>query len=70
MALTKTQMLESARAAYHRLMVGESVAEFKDQNGESVRYTAANSSKLAAYIRQLEVELGLAAPSRPMGVWF
>lgn len=70
MALTKQQMLDDARAAYHRIMTGANVVEFKDQNGESVRYSAANSAKLASYIRQLETELGEKPPMRPTGVWF
>lgn len=48
------QALADARAAYHRLMIGESVVEFKDQSGESVRYTVANADRLAGYIRNLE----------------
>ncbi len=50
------QLLDDARAAYHRLMTGKSVREVRDQNGETVTYTVANAAKLAAYIAQLEAE--------------
>lgn len=64
-------MLDNARAAYHQLMTGGQVAEFRDQNGEMVRYSAANRLALAAYIKWLESQLGIAAPSSaPMRVWF
>lgn len=71
MAATQ-QMLDDAQAAYHRLLLGESVAEFRDQNGETVRYTAASRSALATYIEQLKAQLGLSKrnASAPMRVWF
>lgn len=69
MAVTQ-QMLNDAEAAYHALMIGGAVAEFTDQNGEKVRYTAAKKHDLLAYIEWLKGQLGLAvAPSGPMRVW-
>jgi len=52
------QELAEARAAYHRLMMGKSVREVRDQNGETVTYTVANAAKLLSYIRQLEAACG------------
>lgn len=70
MAVTQT-MLDSAEAAYHDLLTGKAVAEFQDQNGETVKYSKADASKLAAYIQQLKVELnGASASTGPMRVWF
>ncbi|RID91897.1 phage tail protein [Gemmobacter lutimaris] len=71
MAVTM-QMLTEAREAYHRLVTGDAVAEFRDQNGELVRYAQANANKLAAYIKSLEDALGLTpvAARAPMRVWF
>lgn len=68
MAVTLT-MLEDAEKAYHLLMTGASVAEFRDQNGETVKYTAISAPRLKAYIRDLRAELGVSMPSTPMKVW-
>lgn len=51
---TQAQLLAEAKDAYHRLMLGESVVEVRDQSGESIRYQAATASKLLAYIRTME----------------
>lgn len=65
------EMLDEARKAYHLLLTGGSVAEFRDQNGEMVRYSAANRWALANYIQWLEGQLGLGVLSKgPMRVWF
>lgn len=72
MAVTQ-QMLTDAQEAYHALLIGESVAEFRDQNGEIVKYTPANRNALASYIARLEKALGIGqvpGSSRPMQVWF
>lgn len=64
------EMLAEARAAYHSLLIGEGVYSFRDQNGEQVSYSRANLNQLAAYIRQMEVALGVGAPVMgPMKVW-
>lgn len=62
--------LQEARAAYHALMTGTAVVEFRDQNGETVKYGQANANKLAIYIQELERKLGLNAARGPMEPWF
>lgn len=62
--------LAAAEDAYHRLMIGTSAVEFRDQNGELVRYTPAQSTKLAAYIMSLKSQLGSGAGSQPPRVYF
>ena len=47
------QKLAEAQRAYHDLMLGQQVRVFVDQNGERVEYTAANASRLQAYIQSL-----------------
>ncbi|RWP29849.1 gpW family head-tail joining protein [Mesorhizobium sp.] len=64
-------LLSEAKAAYHRLMIGEAAVEIRDSNGETIRYTSANASRLKAYIAELEQQLaGTTAaarlPLRPM----
>ena len=39
MPLTLQQRLTEAEEAYHRLQIGESAAEVRDSNGESVHIT-------------------------------
>jgi hypothetical protein len=69
MAVTQ-QMLTEATEAYHALLTGTAVVEFRDQNGETVKYSRANKNDLKAYIDMLKVELGqTAAPTGPMRVW-
>lgn len=46
--------LKEARAAYHRLQMGEQAVEFRDSDGSSVRYNSSNVSRLKAYIAELE----------------
>lgn len=61
------QMLDEARAAYHRLMTGTSARELVDQNGERVTYTAANRQNLYNYILDLERQLNpVAIGSAPL----
>lgn len=62
--------LQEAEVAYHRLMTGQSVVEFRDQNGELVRYSAVNASRLMGYILDLKRQLGMGAGQGPMRVWF
>lgn len=71
MALTTQQMLDEARVAYHALVTGQAVAEFRDQNGETIRYSKADTAKLAAYIASLEKTLDSDEidASRPMKVF-
>jgi len=51
---TLAEQLTEARAAYHRLQLGELAVRFTDQNGESVEYNRASAPRLAAYISELE----------------
>lgn len=51
------ERLAEARLAYHLLLTGQQEVEVRDANGESVRFTAANASRLRAYISELEDEL-------------
>lgn len=69
MALDKAVLLQQAEAAYHELMLGRGVAEFRDQNGETVRYSAARKADLYGYIMQLRHELGQSSVVRPGRVW-
>lgn len=64
--------LQEAELAYHRLLIGHSAVEFKDQNGELVRYTPASAVRLQAYIRSMKAELGEihVAAIAPARAWF
>ena len=55
---TTAELLAQAKEAYHRLMLGESVVEVRDQSGESIRYQAATASRLLAYIRTMDPTFG------------
>lgn len=65
-----TTALKQAEDAYHRLMTGRQAVEFRDSNGEMVRYTAPNARLLYGYILGLRQQLGIGSGSRPMGVTF
>lgn len=69
MALTLQERLIEAEAAYHALLTGSGVAEVRDSNGESIRYTQANASRLRAYILDLKAEIAAEASgkSKPVG---
>lgn len=69
MAVTQA-MLEEAQAAYHSLQIGSAVAEFRDQNGETVRYAKTDIGKLAVYIEEMKRELNLTTNVGPMRAWF
>lgn len=68
-----TQWLSEAEAAQHRLMMGEQEVQVRDSNGDQVMFSAANASRLAAYIKWLRSELAaltatpINGPLRP--VW-
>ncbi len=66
MAVDLKAQLAEAEAAYHRLMLGQGIAEFRDQNGETVKYTSASASRLRAYILELRSQLGIST-GRTMG---
>ena len=67
--MTIEELLAEAETQYHKLLTGRSVVEFRDQNGELMRYTQPNAPRLAAYIQSLKAQLGR-APSGPMRVFF
>lgn len=61
---TLVDQLTEARAAYHRLQLGELAVRFTDRNGESVEYNRASVGKLAAYIHELERQaMGITRPA-------
>ena len=60
-------MLDDARIAYHALITGTAPRVVVDVDGTRIEYTSANAARLAAYIQQLEVTLGVAAPTAPRG---
>jgi len=61
------QRLDSAREALHNLVTGKSVREVRDQNGETVTFTAANIDRLKAYIAELEAECRAPGTGRVRG---
>ncbi|MDO5646312.1 gpW family head-tail joining protein [Paracoccus sp. (in: a-proteobacteria)] len=65
------KMLEDALQAYHRIMTGGGVYEFRDQNGEVVRYSRVDLPKLWAYITWLQGQLApeCRQTAGPMRVW-
>jgi hypothetical protein len=62
--------LDAAEIAYDRLMTGTSVAEWRDANGETMRYTAANSAKLARYIESLKTQINGVTNDGPLRPFF
>lgn len=58
---TLTDQLAEAQAAYHDLLIGKAVVQFRDQNGEVVIYQQADRSLLAAYIQDLISQIAAAA---------
>jgi hypothetical protein len=70
---TISERLAQAQAAYDDLLIGKAVAEFRDQNGEIVRYNQANRAALAAHIEKLKVDLaneaGTPLPGGPMRIF-
>lgn len=54
---TIEQRLQEAELAYHQLMMGGqnggTVVEVRDSNGEMIRYSTANASRLLQYINYL-----------------
>lgn len=67
---TPIQLLSDAEAAYHKLMTGQAVASFRDQNGEEVVYAKTDASKLLIYISGLKAQVAGGTPSGPMRVFF
>lgn len=65
--MTLQEKLTQAEDAYHKLMLGQTVVEVRDSNGETIRYTTANANRLATYIQELRRQLG-GTSGRPAGV--
>lgn len=65
MAVDLQKRLDEAEAAYHSLAIGQGIAELRDQNGETIRYTQASRHALWSYILRLRAELGQAPTGRP-----
>ncbi len=55
--LTAAQRLVEAQDAYHRLMLGRSMVECRDANGDMTVYARADASRLKAYIETLKREV-------------
>lgn len=70
MAIDLNVALQEAETAYHRLVTGQSAVEFRDSNGESVRYSAINANQLKGYILTLKIKLGIPTGLGPMRVRF
>lgn len=69
MPLDQTALLEEAELQYHKLVTGRQAVEFRDQNGELIRYTPATAVQLAKYIATLKSNLGIGC-SGPLRVFF
>lgn len=54
-------MYDSAILAYQKLMNGRAAEEYVDQNGERVKFTRTDLTKLLAWINWLRQQLGLPA---------
>ena len=68
---TTAQLLADAQAAYHLLMTGQSVASFKDSNGETVTYNQASAPRLLDYIKTLQDQINPCTRiNRPMRIFF
>lgn len=64
---TLAEKLVEAEAAYHALMLGQSARTVMDASGERVEYTAANASRLAAYIEELKQQIAAGNTPRRRG---
>ena len=65
------ERLEAAQTAYDAIVMGESIRELRDQNGEMVSYGRPDLPRLAALIRTLERQVaspryGTDGPLRPV----
>lgn len=63
---TVAELLADARDARHRLLTGALEAEIRTADGESVKYAAADATRLDAYIAGLEAQLGNRRRSIPV----
>lgn len=60
---TVQERLNEAEAAYHDWVTGRAVAEIRDQNGETIRYSKTDASRLLLYINGLRQTLAATAGS-------
>lgn len=70
---TLAERLVEAEAAYHSLLIGQGIAELRDQNGETVRYSKTDIGALRGYIAALKQEIagnGVAPSEGPMRPFF
>lgn len=68
--MTLAERLVEAEAAYHELLTGKAMVELRDQNGELIKYQAANARQLATYIAELKRQLSTdTRPNAPMEFW-
>jgi hypothetical protein len=67
---TLQERLDEAETALHDLLLGKSVVELRDSNGEVVRYNQASRSALRAYVEELKALIDPTAvdysPMRPL----
>lgn len=67
------ELLADAEKQYHALLTGTAVVEFRDQNGELVRYTPANRAALSQYLDQLRQQIasssGQTVSTGPMSIF-
>lgn len=68
--MTDSELLAEAKTALHKLLTGRQAAEFRDQNGEMVRYTRANLAELRRYITELEARVSPPTVSGPLRPFF
>lgn len=62
--MTLKEQLESARKAYHNLMIGQSARVVVDgSDGSRMEFTAARKADLYAYIQELELRLAQSGAS-------
>lgn len=54
---TTQEKITEAEAALHSLVLGKQAVEVRDSNGETVRFTQANVTRLRAYIAELRATL-------------
>ena len=63
------QRIDDAKEQLHKVATGRQARVYVDQNGERVEYTAANVTRLEAYINGLEMSLKSRRVIGPMRVW-
>lgn len=69
--LTAAQRLVQAEEAYHRLMLGQSLVECRDANGDMAVYARADAARLKAYIEVLKREVaGSTACNGPINPYY